>query len=57
MLNFKSLSLYSFWYECIQLVVLFFNRLISLKLGEINLLYGKFNQLFSLKLDYIMVKH
>jgi len=44
---------YSFWYECIQLVELFFNRLISLKSSEIKILYGKFNRLISLKPGYI----
>jgi len=39
------LVVYSFWYECIQSVELFFNRLISLKSSEINRLYGKFNRL------------
>jgi len=40
---------YSFWYECIQLVELFFNQLISLKSSETNLLYRQINLLNSLK--------
>jgi len=36
-------------YECIKLVELFFNRLISLKSSEINRLYGQINLLNSLK--------
>jgi len=47
------LAIYSFLYECIQSVELFFNQLISLKSSEINKLYGKFNWLISLKPDYI----
>jgi len=43
------LVVYSFWYECIQLVELFFNRMISVKSSEINKLYEKFNRLISLK--------
>jgi len=53
MLNVKRFVVYSFWYECIQSVELFFNRLISLKSSEISWLYEKFNRLFSLKPDYI----